>query len=54
VTPFQKNHARSLFPKDKWVLYFILVITVIILLSLSLQTMNGDLKGGHQRFPILP
>lgn len=54
VTPFSELHARKLFPKDKWALYFTIVIAIIILLSLFLQTMNGDLKGAQQRFPLQP
>lgn len=54
VTPFGENHSRDIFPKDRWALYFTLVIAGIIFISLISGTMHDGLKGSNLRFPYQP
>ncbi|HWR99224.1 MAG TPA: hypothetical protein VN249_01350, partial [Prolixibacteraceae bacterium] len=51
-SPFHKNHARELFPKDKWALYFGVVILIVFLLPIISLMVNGGFPNANQRFPI--
>jgi len=51
VTPFQENHSRELFPKERWAFYFFTIIAAIILLSLVLYVIPEKLPGANIRFP---
>ena len=49
-TPFNEKHSRDIFPKDRWALYFTLVIVAILIISLISGLMHDGLKGGNLRF----
>jgi hypothetical protein len=49
-TPFNEKHSRDIFPKDRWALYFTMVIVVILFISLVSGLMHDGLKGGNLRF----
>ena len=53
-TPFNENHDRKLFPKDRWTIYFISVIAFIVVLSLMVHLMNGGFPNVKLRFPLQP
>jgi hypothetical protein len=51
-SPFFKHHARELFPKDRWALYFGVVILIIFLLPIISLMVNGGFPNANQRFPM--
>jgi len=53
-SPFQTNTAPETFAKDRWTLYFGVVIMIILLLPLLSQMIHGGLPNAHLRFPIQP
>lgn len=53
-SPFNKSHSRELFPKDKWALYFGVVILIILLLPVISLMVNGGFPNANHRFPIQP
>ncbi|MEI6274572.1 MAG: hypothetical protein WCP08_01220 [Prolixibacteraceae bacterium] len=53
-SPFNERHSEAKFPKDRWELFFGLVLTTIILLSLLSLGMHEGLPKPNLRFPILP
>ncbi|MCK9638368.1 MAG: hypothetical protein M0R39_00540 [Prolixibacteraceae bacterium] len=52
-SPFQNNQAQNFYPKDRWALYFGLIIAIILLLPLISQLMHGGIPNANMRFPIL-
>jgi len=52
VSPFDENHAREQFPKDRWALYFGVVILVILLLPVLSILLYGGFPKANLRFPL--
>ncbi len=52
TSPFNDNHTRELYPKDRWLLYFGAVILIIFLLPIISLMINGGFPNANQRFPI--
>ena len=52
--PFADSTNATLFPKDRWTIYFISVIAFIVVLSLMVHLMNGDFPNVKLRFPLQP
>jgi hypothetical protein len=53
-SPFADATKATLFPKDRWTIYFISVIAFIVVLSLIVHLMNGDFPNVKLRFPLQP
>jgi len=53
-SPFADSTHETLFPKDRWTIYFISVIAFIVVLSLMVHLMNGDFPNVKLRFPLQP
>lgn len=51
-SPFNEKHTRELFPKDRWALYFGVVILIIFLLPIISLMVNGGFPNANQRFPM--
>jgi len=51
-SPFDENHARERFPRDRWALYFGIVILVILLLPVLSVALYGGFPKANLRFPI--
>ncbi len=54
VSPFQNTTQKDFFPKDRWALYFFLIIVGISILSLISSMIYGGIPGGNLRFPVIP
>ena len=53
-SPFHPYSAPENEPKDRWIRYFGVVVTLILLLPLLTQMIHGGIPNTHLRFPIQP
>ncbi len=53
-SPFAVPYDRDLYPKDRWTIYFISTITVIVVLSLILHMVHPGFPNANLRFPLQP
>lgn len=53
-SPFGDSYEIKIFRKDRWWLYFAIVIVVILLLPLFSQMMHGGTPKANLRFPLQP
>jgi hypothetical protein len=53
-SPFQNTSEQVSLTKDRWGLYFVAMIAIILLLPMLSQMIHGGLPNAHLRFPIQP